>query len=197
MLSRLAQRSFSEQLAFGICLMERALLGYFDFQQDTGWLGGGDLRAALAESWRCLESTDGPMGGGSSVSAAMCERWTPHSEDHTSPYTSAAIDAVGIACSLVEYLQKGDPALIRDATEARRDTIDLQVQRSMHQELSGIALEQYIAEHPLMRSELETMQEDLCEIIRLFDSGTGLSTGLLRRVCDTRNSRDQMSRQKR
>ncbi|KAG9601748.1 hypothetical protein KCV01_g7457, partial [Aureobasidium melanogenum] len=177
---KLSERSFPEQLAFGICVMERALDGYLQFQQDTGWLGGGDVRAALAEGWRALESIDVPSADFPRMSAAMCEHWAPDSEAHTSPFTSAAIDAVTIACSLLEYIQMGDPKLIRDAAEARRDTLDLHIQRAMPQELSGPDLDRYISNHPLMRNELATMQDDLHRIIGMSDSFANISIGLIK-----------------
>ncbi len=39
----------AKRFAFGVFLLERALPGFFQFQIDSGYLGGGELRAALAQ----------------------------------------------------------------------------------------------------------------------------------------------------
>lgn len=171
-----------EQLAFGTCVFERSLPGYFQFQQESNWLGGGDLRAALARCWQAIEA----QGGGASLASTNLDRWAPDSEDHESSYVSSAIDAVTIACCLMDYLNTGDSGAIVEAAEARRDTIDLFVQRVLPERLTGIELEERIASHPFMLRELELMAADLAEIDRLARTGGCMSTGLLRRVRELR-----------
>lgn len=172
--SALANRPFPEQLAFGIGLLERSLPEYFQFQQDTGWLGGGDLRAALAQCWRTLEAgrlTDdveiGPL-------RQRCARWLPDSEDHHSAYISAAINAVDIACHLLDYMQSTNPRGVLDAATARRDTLDLFIQ------MLPVDVEVPIAKHPLMRTEMQAMHGDLAAIDAAPNGG--LAQHLLRRV---------------
>ena len=69
------------------------------------------MRAALAQCWAALEKR--PGGALNSVSVSECERAMPDSEArYASDYTSAAIDAVDIACNLLIYIGSGEIDLI-------------------------------------------------------------------------------------
>jgi uncharacterized protein YjaG (DUF416 family) len=161
----------AKALAFGICLLERAMPAFFQFQCDTGWVGGGVMRAAVAQCWAVLEG--GPAEAVKFVSVADCERAMPDSEGrHDSDYTSAAIDAVDIACNLLGFVESGDIELIVNSVTAQTDTIDLFVQQS-----DGSA-------HSLLNDELDLMQADL-NFLRVIDGGeTMLFPALLKRVSD-------------
>lgn len=164
--SELATASFRVQLAFGIGLLERSLPEYFQFQQETGWLGGGDLRAALALCWKTLEEETTPGGVEIDLLLQRCERWMPDSEDHASPYTSAAINAVDITCHLLDHLRAITPRGVIDAAGARRDTIDLFIQAESN---VGKKAQHDISAHPLMRAELAAMQGDIQAIATASD----------------------------
>ena len=146
------------RLAFGVCIFERSLPGFFQFQIDTGSTGGGELRSALAQCWSVLETGfDAPA----LVSTATCELVMPNSEEHTSVYTSAAIDSVNIACCLLDFLalRQLDPLI--EAVQSRHDTVDLFIQNSMNLATPGPGLEERIASHPLMREELGFLYDDI------------------------------------
>jgi uncharacterized protein YjaG (DUF416 family) len=167
-------------IAFGICLFERALPGFFQFQIDTGHPGGGELRAALAQCWRVLEQgvfSDVPF-----TTTGTCEQLIPDSEKHTSAYTSAAIDAVNIACDLLTFLERDELKLLMDAVESRRDTIDLFIQNSGNLTNSDIGLEKEIAVHPLMQEELCFVYEDLTFLKAMGNHDAFVFTDTLRRV---------------
>jgi len=188
--SQLAGRPFREQLAFGICLLERSLPEYFQFQEETGWLGGGDLRAALAYAWIALEDPMALDEANVSWALQRCERWLPDSEEHANAYTSAAINAVDVACGVLEYMYSKNPQSIVEAAEARRDTVDLFVQHLLPQGLEGEALEDAIVHHPLMMKELQAMNGDLTDI-EAFAATSTFATAVLQRVralryCDLR-----------
>jgi uncharacterized protein YjaG (DUF416 family) len=147
----------TRRLAFGVCLFERAIPAFFQFQVDSGWPGGGVLRAALAQAWTALETGVAPSPY---VSVEMCEAVLPDSEDHTSAFTSAAIDTVSIACCVLTFIETGDVQQLVEAVEARRDTIDLFIQnRGLHS--ADQNFEATISAHPLMQAELEFLHEDL------------------------------------
>jgi uncharacterized protein YjaG (DUF416 family) len=145
------------RLAFGVCLIERALPAFFQFQLDTGFPGGGVLRAALAQAWTALETgTASP----SYVTVEMCEAVLPDSEDHTSAFTSAAIDTVSIACCVLTFMETGDVHQLVEAIEARRDTIDLFIQ-NYDLDPADPNFEAAITAHPLMQAELKFLHDDL------------------------------------
>lgn len=146
------------RLAFGVCLFERALPAFFQFQSDTGCPGGGVLRAALAQAWTALETGTTPP---SFVSVDACEAVLPDSEDHTSAFTSAAIDTVSIACCVLTFIEDGDMQHLVEAVEARRDTIDLFVQNHFNLDPADPNFEATITAHPLMQEELDFLHEDV------------------------------------
>ncbi|MGE7137665.1 DUF416 family protein [Luteibacter sp. NPDC031894] len=182
LLSELRSRPFLHQLAFGICIFERSLPGYFQFQQETGWHGGAELRAVLAKCWSVLEGGKNTNELCFTTNVEDCARWMPESERFDSPYTSAAIDTANIACCLLEYLDASDFQFILEAAEARRDTIYLYVQNSMPGVLVDESLQRATHEHPLMMEELSFMSGDLDELADLSTKGAELSTGLLKRI---------------
>lgn len=168
----------SRCLAFGIFLFERALPAFFQFQIDTNYAGGGELRAALAQCWYVLEH--GSLPNKSFITAETCEGVMPDSEDHLSPYTSSAIDAVNIACNLLSYIEKRDLHFILDAAESRRDTLDLFIQREVSKDEE---LETAIANHPLMQEELCFMYNDIAFLSGL-NRNTTIFAAALKRVTE-------------
>jgi uncharacterized protein YjaG (DUF416 family) len=161
----------AKALAFGICLLERAVPAFFQFQCDTGWVGGGVMRAALARCWAVLEGS--PADVAKFVSIAECERAMPDSEGrHASDYTSAAIDAVDIACNVLGFIENGDIELIVDSVTAQTDTIDLFVRQS-----DGSA-------DSLLEEELDLMRGDLKFINAVDADPTVLFPAVMKRVRD-------------
>lgn len=154
-------------LAFGICLLERATPAFFQFQRDTGWIGGGIVRAAVAQCWAVLEGES--VEEVNFVSIAQCERAIPDSEgDFESNYTSAAIDAVDIACNLLLYVKNGDVDLIVNSVIAQIDTIELFLQN--HESLHGPLGMPEDAHHDggILKEELDFMRKDL-EFVKTID----------------------------
>lgn len=149
----------AKRLAFGVFLLERALPGFFQFQIDSGYLGGGELRAALAQCWHTLEA--GQQYANTFITVEACEKFLPDSEDHSSAYTSAAIDAVDIACDLLSYLQSAEKQLLIDAAVAQYDTVYLFIQNNSYPDSSGDQLADKIVHHPLMQEELRFMYSDI------------------------------------
>lgn len=148
-----------QRLAFGIFLFERALPWFLKWQSDTNTGGGGDLRAALASCWARLEDTTGTSKP--FVAVEDCERWLPETEGSASLYTSPAIDAVDIACNLVEYLGSGDVGLLIASATSRRDTIDLYIQNTTSLNSNAPSFETDILSHPLMQAEFKLMYEEI------------------------------------
>lgn len=158
-LSGLERLDDTERLAFGVCLFERALSGYLQFQSETNSVGGGELRAALAHCWATLEIGVAPKNP--FVTVAECEKVMPDSEAHISAYTSAAIDAVNIACNLLLYSVKRDLELLVEAVQSRRDTFDLFIQNALGLDPLGEGFEEKVATHPLMKEEMGFLHDDI------------------------------------
>lgn len=151
---------------------------FFQFQCDTGWVGGGVMRSAVARCWEVLKGSSAEVVG--FVSVAECERAMPDSEGcHASDYTSAAIDAVDIACNLLAFVENGDIELIVRSITAQCDTIDLFVQNN--EALNGPAKVD-CSPHSLLKEELDLMQADL-DFLRAIDvDETMLFAAVLMRV---------------
>ncbi|TPG05346.1 DUF416 family protein [Rhodanobacter glycinis] len=156
--SKLESFSESKRLAFGIFLLERSLPEFFQFQIDSDSVGGGELRAVLAQCWSALETGD--RGWSDFVALDACEKIAPDSEEQSSRFTSAAIDAVDIACNMLEFLKVGEVQSLVDSVTARIDTVELFIQNNSTVG-KGTELEERVASHPLMQEELRLLNEDL------------------------------------
>lgn len=172
----------SRRVAFGIFLLERALPAFFQFQIDTGCTGGGELRAALAQCWHALEH--GSLPNDPFITVMTCESLMPDSEDYTSIYTSSAIDAVNIACSLLSYFERKELRLLMEAVESRIDTIDLFIQNSDFINDKDTERETAIISHPLMQEELCFMYDDIAFLSATNDQRTALFAMILKRISE-------------
>ena len=124
---RLKRMRVDKQLAFGSCLAERALPMYLAFQADTTHIGSSEVLAAYASIWRALET--GQWETACFLETSDCEIMMPDSEDYHSFYTSAAMDAVALLCSLLDFITHRDTTSIAEAIRLQIDTIDLAAQR--------------------------------------------------------------------
>jgi len=156
---RLRALSPEARIAFGALNLERALPNFFGFAADTGAPGGAILRGALAKVWGVLEGVDPAVFAG--MTASACEPYAPNTEDSASVYTSAALDAVTIACNVLEYLESPRTRLLVESASLRCDTIDLFLQHVLPLEVSSPDFEVRLLEHPLMQEELGFQQADL------------------------------------
>lgn len=156
---RLGKLSGTKRLAFGIFLLERALPNYFKFQIDVGVTGGGQLRAALAQCWTALESGLGRHA--SFITVAACETYMPDTEvPYSSLYTSAALDAVNMACSLLAFIDGQDVSDLMEMVTARYDTFYLFICQNTDANGSP-APDQEVLLHPLTQQELSYVYGDL------------------------------------
>ena len=156
-------------LAFGALLLERALPNFLRFEAETGASGGGMLRGAQAKVWDLLEGNDAASFRG--ITAKSCEVFAPDTEQHSSLYTSPALDAVSIACNLLDYADSPRTDLLVDSASLRRDTIYLFVQKALRLAPSAPDLEMRLLAHPLMQEELGFQQADLELLRRLAPDG--------------------------
>jgi len=168
------------RIAFGVFLLERAFPGFLQFQIDTGYAGGGELRAALAQVWYAIEM--GALRLSPFVTPSDCDSLMPNSESCASPYTSAAIDAISIAFNLLSYLECGDLDLLLKAAGLRRDTIDLFIQNNTDISPLENDFEKKMVAHPLMQEELRFIHDDLVFLMGVPENNQAILVAALERV---------------
>ncbi|RDS81981.1 DUF416 family protein [Dyella psychrodurans] len=170
----------TRRIAFGVFLLERALPSYFQFQADSGGLGGAELRAALAQCWAALEA--GSRDGAKFVTVEACEEVLPDSENYTSIYTSAAIDAANIACCLLSYLDSGDLSNLMEAVQARWDTLYLFILNGTGIDPAVDGFQQDILHHHLMQEELRLLHDDIAYLQAISGEGPVVLIAAIERV---------------
>jgi hypothetical protein len=159
-LRRLGLLDRGRQIAFGIFMFERALPDLIQFQTDSGWLGeGGRVRAALAQAWAALDSEHGNFL--QFITEDVCEGALPDSEEHSSVYISAAIDAVDLACNILAFVGSGDLEPLAAGVICRQDTVAMFVQITEDMNPNDPNLNERIQSHPLMRDEVGFLLGDL------------------------------------
>ena len=148
------------QLAFGAVCCERLLPNYEAFSRDAGWGDVAPLRHALDRIWDYL---GGANLGAEEADAALeaCEVVVPDSEDHASPYVTAAQDACFAVCALYDFVLDPQSDHIADVTRFATDSVDLYVQEIEQMRPDDPQLEQKIAGHQLMQRELAQQKRDL------------------------------------
>jgi uncharacterized protein YjaG (DUF416 family) len=168
-------------LAFGLCLLERAMPAFLQYQADTGRIGGGEMRTALAQCWGSLERPR--LDFVSLVSVQECERVMPDPDaSYASDYTSAAVDAVDITCNLLVFLESRDLDVIVDSVNSRCDTIELFVQIHSLINTSSHDVESELSDHPMVRQEFDFIRGDLDFLRSVNARETVLFSSVLERV---------------
>ena len=178
--ARLEELDETKRIAFGIFLLERALPAFFQFQIDSGSLGGAELRAALAQGWHALEVDS--RHGAKFVTVEACEKVLPDSENHTSIYTSAAIDAANIACCLLSYLDSGDVSNLMEAVQARWDTLYLFILNGTDIDPTIDGFQKDILRHALMQEELHFLHDDIDCLRAISGDGPVVLVAAIERV---------------
>ena len=122
------------------------------------------MRAAVAQCWAALEGREEEEV--EFVSVPECESVMPDSEGNfASDYTSAAIDAVDIACNLLVFLGNGEVELIVNSVTSQCDTIELFIQN----DASAVGERNEHRSTSLLKEEVDSMRSDL-EFIRAIGS---------------------------
>lgn len=159
--------SMDGALVLGAWLLERKS-PYFDkFCTETGWTGWSVLRGALYRAWSIVEEGSDPV---SEVTSEMCQERAPDSEDYSSLYTSAAIDAANMASMLIEFVENCDKSIIHDMVLLSVEGVDLSISLDADPSLSGEILEEYISAHPRMCAELSFLRQCLESLQGIYAS---------------------------
>lgn len=153
----------SHRVVFATSVCERLLPNYEAFSRLEQWGEPTILRSALDEVWRSLEATSLTPERLHDLQA-QCEAVLPDTEDFTSLYTSAALDAGVAILETLACCRDGDPQRAATVASLARDTVDMYVQQKDHLDYADPEFEQKIAAHPLMIRELRKQREDLEEL---------------------------------
>jgi uncharacterized protein YjaG (DUF416 family) len=158
--SELVRLSVLHRVAFCASCCQRMLPNYEKFHRMEEWGNPNVLKTGLAEVWAFLA---GQRMATSHLEALArdCANAAPDTERFSSLYTSSGLDA---ASSIVETLRcsvDGEPARAVQVATSARDSVDMYIQMTKDLDSSGPAMEEAIANDPLMRREIEKQQADL------------------------------------
>ena len=179
------------RLAFGALLLERAIPNFLRFEAETGAAGGAMLRGAQAKVWGLLEG-DNATAPFLEITGKTCEIFAPDTERYTSPYTSSALDAITIACNVLDYSDLHRTELLVESAGLRRDSVDMFLQRVMQVNSSSVDFEARFLTHTLMQEELGFQDADLAYLEDCQSKGSQTWSVVLRRSIDLSYSKLRM-----
>lgn len=148
-----------KRVGFMAACCERMLPNYRSFSSETGYGDTNRLSQALAEVWRWVETNQLPSDVNNLV--RECEQQAPDTEEFTSIYTSAALDAANSIAATLEALSGAAEDRAIEVASLARDTVDLFVQQWNDLDPNSPDLEKQIIEAPLMQAELQRQRECL------------------------------------
>lgn len=178
----LAAMKSRQRLGFGLCLLNRAIPMFYEFQAETNYIGSAEVVAALAACWSALEQNR--WGPPRFIDSRACEKIMPDSEDFSSFYTSAAMDAVDICCSLLDFIESQDVEAIMVATRSQLDTVELATQELVHEYQLAEDDETISGKNSLRAFELERMRADLSFLKQVDDESDTFASRLRKHMLD-------------
>lgn len=147
-----------KKIAFIALCCERMVPNYRNFVEETGFGNIQILEDALFSTWEWLESEkDIPH---LSQLRIQVENQAPNTENFSSVYTSAALDAVNSISLLLDALHSETSDVVSVACLAR-DSVDLFVQELGDLDPNKPGFEEEIQKHELMRAEVFTQSQQL------------------------------------
>lgn len=153
-----------KRVAFMALCCERMVPNYDRFTADSGFGDSLVLRRGIDAAWYWLESDRVPDDLKSVRERA--EQQAPNTEDFSSPFTSAALDAANAVASVLDAVSEPEGADAVEVASLARDTVDLYVQEIENLGPNARGLEETIRRHPLMQAELGRQREDLAYLER-------------------------------
>lgn len=148
-----------KRVAFMALSCERMVPNYDRFSAGSGFGDPQVLRRGIDAAWSWMESAQVPDDLKSV--RAQVEQQAPNTEDFSSPFTSAALDAANAVASLLDAIDELDSADPVEVASLARDTVDLYVQEIENWDPNDRNLEDAIRCHPLMQAELRRQRNDL------------------------------------
>jgi uncharacterized protein len=148
------------RIVFVASCCERLLPNYRAFSLMENWGDVHILERSLDVVWQFLSGVEVKTGQIHKLKE-QCEKVTPDTEDFSSLFTSAALDAASAVCETLTCCLNADAERVAGVGSLARDTIDMFIQ--VHDELdySDQDFEAKILRHPLMIEELEKQRQDI------------------------------------
>lgn len=148
---------------FGASCCERLLPNYGRFALEVNWGDIVVLRSSLDTIWLAIGEDSFDFADATRLShlISSCESVTPDTEQFSSRYTSAALDAASAVVELLEFCIDRSVEHIRNISTLSFDSVDMFVQDILDIDYADTDFEIKIREHPLMVKELRRQCSDL------------------------------------
>lgn len=147
-----------ELIIFGLSVAERMLPNFRRFVTETSWGDESVLRRALDLGWQRVSEDSIDARRARSLEVACLEQ-APNTEDFTSVWVSAALDAANSAANVMALLTERDVERAVEIASYGRDSVDLIVQEIENMPSAAPDLEERIRLHPMMQRELRNQSE--------------------------------------
>lgn len=156
----LSNLSYLHQIVFAASCCERLLPNYLEFEKDEKWGDFKLLRSSLNSIWEMVKNKTIDVKEAKEL-AEKCVSVIPDSENFSSQFTSAAIDAGTCVYETLMFCVDRSIQRILDVSTLSLDTVDMYLQDLLKIDYSERDFEKKINEHPLMLQEKETQLNDI------------------------------------
>lgn len=153
--------SIWKRIGFMAYCCERMIPNYRLFNEETGFGSVDVLRQALDSVWTWMERAESPLDLGRLVSA--CDLQAPDTEDFSSIYTSAALDAASAVALTLESIETAEVNQLIEVATLARDTAFMFSDWQSGGEALGVSK----LMHPVLELELRTQRESLMFLKRM------------------------------
>jgi uncharacterized protein YjaG (DUF416 family) len=150
---------FWKQLAFLTSVCKRLIPSFFAFSKETGALGTSELESILQKAVRSI--LKGEINAGFESDSKLAESFAPETEEHSSIFTSSALDAATAISILANAFDEQHTSMIVEGAALARDSVDMFIQEIEELKPNDPQLELKILQHKLMQKELKRQREDL------------------------------------
>ena len=169
--------SVKHRIAFAASCCERLLPNYRAFSRMENWGKPEVLSLAVDEIWNSILTLSLSQSRLKELKTE-CDKVIPDTEDFSTIYTSAALDAGTAVTTTLDCYLTGEPRLAAEVASIARDTVDMFVQDHNNMNYSDPGFEQQILNNPLMVAELEKQRSDLTELLRTSELSAEFLTGI-------------------
>lgn len=166
-----------KQAAFALAACERLFPFYLKFSSATKWGDPAVLRRAIDLAWESMRSDC--QFRAPSQAATKAEAQAPDTEDFSSEYTSAALDAALSVANLMRILEHFDLELVLEIAQASFDSAYLLASLSPTDSAVTPAIHQQILLDSRVQNELDAQDSDL-EFLRTLQGDFGINSDRLR-----------------
>lgn len=177
--NRLDRLSHRHILTFGVWQLERMVPNFLQFCVESQWEGTWVLKGTVSYAWSVIET--GNPDRFDELTADLCDRIAPDTEDFTSIYTSSALDSAISAGNLIKYIHSNEIDFVVEMASLARDSADIFIQLSNFVSENDDNFEDLVRAHPLMQQELRHQESDLTFLEGLRESGERFFSAVLAR----------------